>query len=133
MPTDTAGPAQAIVTPTADADAKVAMCLGAWARPVTPPRSDSGASACTSEPVTVNIAAVAHSAIATAAQAAANHPAVGLMAPLPNATASMARTVISTPVARRNSCAGQSRCQVSVTQVAPANAPTPAAKAISHR
>ncbi len=133
MPTDTAGPAQAIVTPTAEADRNVAMCLGAWARPVTPPRSPSGASACTSEPVTVNIAAVAASAMATTTQAAASHPPVGLMAPLPNATASIARTAASTPAARRNSRAGQSRCQATVTHVVPASAPTPAAKAISHR
>ncbi len=133
IPTETAGPAQAIVAPTEVADRNVATCLGACARPVTPPRTPSGASAWTIDPVTVNIAEVAASASATVRQPAASHPGVGETAPLPRATVSTARIPARTADVCRSSRAGHTRCQTSVTQLAPASAPRAAASAINHR
>ncbi len=130
---ETAGPAQAMVIPTADAEPNVATCLIAGVRPVTAPRASSGASACTREPVTANMAVIAPSVRATNRNAAASHTGVGLSSPAARAADWRASVTTSRRVASRSNRAGQIRVQARVTKLVPASAPKPAPRAISQR
>lgn len=130
-PREIPGPAQAITRLVAAAEKNAARCLVAWARPVTTPRALSGASACTSDPVTANMAVIAPSARVTVTNTTASHAAVGVPPATTNACTASAAT--NTVAARRTTRAGHMRFQRTVTQLVPTSAPTPPASAISHR